>query len=153
MTVRVAVNGYGTIGKRVADAVALQPDMKLVGVAKTRPNHEAGRAVAKGYPLYLAADGSKEAFESAGLPVAGRVGDLLREVDVVVDAAPDKVGRENARLYQDARIRAIFQGGEKPDVAEVSFNALANYALIFGKFGFPAWGLFGSGLALSLIHI
>ena len=30
---RVAVNGYGVIGKRVADAVALQDDMQLVGVA------------------------------------------------------------------------------------------------------------------------
>jgi glyceraldehyde-3-phosphate dehydrogenase (NAD(P)) len=46
MSVRVAINGYGTIGKRVADAVAAQPDMTLVGVAKTRPNFEAERAAA-----------------------------------------------------------------------------------------------------------
>jgi len=32
-TVRVAVNGYGVIGKRVADSVTLQDDMELVGVA------------------------------------------------------------------------------------------------------------------------
>ena len=32
----------------------------------------------------------------------------------------------------------------------VGFNALANYALIFGHFGAPAWGLFGSGIATSL---
>ena len=31
--IRVGVNGYGVIGKRVADAVALQDDMELVGVA------------------------------------------------------------------------------------------------------------------------
>jgi glyceraldehyde-3-phosphate dehydrogenase/erythrose-4-phosphate dehydrogenase len=30
---RVAVNGYGVIGKRVADAAAAQEDMELVGVA------------------------------------------------------------------------------------------------------------------------
>lgn len=30
--VRVAVNGYGVIGKRVADAVAAQDDMELSGV-------------------------------------------------------------------------------------------------------------------------
>lgn len=29
---KVAVNGYGVIGKRVADAVVLQEDMELVGV-------------------------------------------------------------------------------------------------------------------------
>jgi len=31
--VRVAVNGYGVIGKRVADAIALQHDMNLVGIS------------------------------------------------------------------------------------------------------------------------
>ena len=31
--IRVAVNGYGTIGKRGADAVRRQKDMELVGVA------------------------------------------------------------------------------------------------------------------------
>ena len=32
MAIRVGINGYGTIGKRVADAVASQKDMKLIGV-------------------------------------------------------------------------------------------------------------------------
>ena len=31
--IRVAVNGYGVIGKRVAAAVRVQDDMALVGVA------------------------------------------------------------------------------------------------------------------------
>ena len=31
--IRVGINGYGAIGKRVADAVLLQDDMALVGVA------------------------------------------------------------------------------------------------------------------------
>lgn len=30
--IRVAVNGYGVIGKRVADAIILQDDMELAGV-------------------------------------------------------------------------------------------------------------------------
>ena len=32
----------------------------------------------------------------------------------------------------------------------VGFNALANYALVFGHFGAPEWGLFGSGIATTL---
>ena len=51
MAVKVVVNGYGNIGKRVADAVAKQDDMKLVGVSKTRPNFEAFVAAQKGYSL------------------------------------------------------------------------------------------------------
>ncbi|TKX84936.1 glyceraldehyde-3-phosphate dehydrogenase, partial [Halorubrum sp. SS5] len=37
--IRVGVNGYGTIGKRVADAVAAQADMELVGVTKASPDY------------------------------------------------------------------------------------------------------------------
>jgi len=131
--VRVAINGFGTIGKRVADAVVKQPDMELVGVAKTRPSFEARRATEKGYPLYVTGQGDPEAFRAAGLPLAGSIQDLIGKVDVVVDAAPDKVGRENRKLYDAAGVRAIFQGGEKADVAEASFSALANYAACLGK--------------------
>jgi multidrug resistance protein, MATE family len=35
----------------------------------------------------------------------------------------------------------------------VAINALLNYLLIFGKFGFPAWGIFGSGIATSLAQL
>ena len=133
MPVRVAVNGYGTIGKRVADAVAKQTDMVLVGISKTRPSFEARRAVEKGYPLFVAGEGKPEEFESHGIKVAGTVEQMLATADVVVDAAPDKVGRENVQLYQKAGVRAIFQGGEKAEVAEVSFNALSNFAQARGK--------------------
>ena len=133
MTVRVAVNGYGTIGKRVADAIAKQPDMQLVGVAKRRPSFEARLAVEKGFPLFVGGTGRLDDFRSAGVEVAGTADEMFQRADVVVDATPDKVGRENLAKYQGAHLKSIFQGGEKPDVAEVSFNALANYAAARGK--------------------
>ena len=37
MKVKVGINGYGTIGKRVATAVNQQDDMEIIGVTKTRP--------------------------------------------------------------------------------------------------------------------
>jgi glyceraldehyde-3-phosphate dehydrogenase (NAD(P)) len=131
--VRVAINGYGTIGKRVADAVAKQPDMEVVGVAKTRPSFEAERAVERGFPLFVGGEGKASDFASAGLKVAGTVNDLLGKADVVVDATPDKVGKSNRALYDAANVRAIFQGGEKADIADVSFNALGNFAAAKGK--------------------
>ncbi len=131
--VRVGVNGFGTIGKRVADAVARQPDLELVGVAKTRPDYVARRAVDRGYALYVAGEGDPGKFAAAGLPVAGRLAELLGKVDVVVDATPEDVGRENRSLYQKAGVRAVYQGGEEADVAEASFNALANFDAGRGK--------------------
>lgn len=133
MVVRVAINGFGTIGKRVADAVAKQPDMKVVGVAKTRPSFEARVAVQRGFPLFVATGGRLAEFGTAGLPVAGTVPEMLEVADVVVDAAPEKVGRENAVLYEAAKVGAIFQGGEKAEIADVSFTASANYAAAKGK--------------------
>jgi len=52
--VKVGVNGYGTIGKRVAWAISKQDDMEVVGVTKTRPSFEADIAVKEGHPLYAA---------------------------------------------------------------------------------------------------
>lgn len=133
MAVRVAVHGYGTIGKRVADAVTKQPDMTLAGIAKTRPSFEAAQAARRGIHLFLTGEGDPAAFEKAGIPVAGRFADLLANCDVVVDCTPDKVGRDYAKAYREGHVPAIFQGGEKAEVAEVSFNALANYAAARGK--------------------
>jgi glyceraldehyde-3-phosphate dehydrogenase (NAD(P)) len=124
---RVGINGFGTIGKRVADAVRAQPDMTVAGVAKRTPNYEAEVARDRGYPLYAAGAGGADPFQEAYVPVAGTVVDLLAESDVVVDATPSGVGAENAPLYADHDTPAVFQGGEGADVADASFNARANY--------------------------
>ncbi len=133
MVVKVAINGYGTIGKRVADAISLQSDMKVVGVTKTKPDFDAKMAVKKGYKLYAAIPERLKAFEEAGVQVEGSIEDLLKDADIVIDCSPNKVGAENKKLYEKMGVKAIFQGGEKKDVAEVSFNAIANYEKAVGK--------------------
>ena len=110
--IRVAINGYGTIGKRVADAVAAQKDMKVVGVSKTRPNAEAFVAKQRNYPLYIADISKKPAFEKTGLTVAGSVEDMLKNCDVVVDATPGGVGAANKAIYEKLGVKAIWQGGK-----------------------------------------
>ncbi len=125
--IRVAVNGYGTIGKRVADAVTVQPDMELVGVAKTRPNHEAETAVAKGYPLYAAIEERVGLFDEASIELAGTVEELVAAADIVVDACPSGVGAENKSLYEAHDTPALYQGGEDADLVDTSFNARSNF--------------------------
>jgi glyceraldehyde-3-phosphate dehydrogenase (NAD(P)) len=133
MTVRVSVNGYGTIGKRVADAVTRQPDLTLVGVAKTRPSFEAAVAIARGYPLFVAGTGDPAAFHAAGLKVSGSLEEMVHASDVVIDCTPEKVGQANSPAYRAAGVRAIYQGGESASVAEVSFNATSNFDAARGK--------------------
>ncbi|MFW6384440.1 MAG: type II glyceraldehyde-3-phosphate dehydrogenase [Halodesulfurarchaeum sp.] len=126
--IEVAVNGYGTIGKRVADAVARQPDMTVAGVAKTRPNYEARAAIASGYDLYAAVPERVDQFEAAGVDIAGPVETLIAESDVVVDATPSGIGAENKALYEEHDTPALFQGGESDDLVDLSFNARSNFA-------------------------
>ena len=131
--IKVAVNGYGTIGKRVADAVAAQPDMEIIGVSKTKPGAEAFVALERGYPLYIADISKKEAFEKAGIPVAGSVEEMIQKADIVVDATPGGVGVSNKELYAKYQKTAIWQGGEDHEVAGFSFNSSCNYAEALGR--------------------
>ncbi|KPN30528.1 glyceraldehyde-3-phosphate dehydrogenase [Halolamina pelagica] len=125
--IQVGVVGYGTIGKRVADAVVAQRDMEIVGVAKTSPNFEAETAVSKGYNLHAAVEERRELFDDAGIPVAGDLDDLVEAADVIVDATPSGIGAQNRDVYEAHDTPAIYQGGEDADVADTSFNARANY--------------------------
>ncbi len=130
--VKVAINGYGTIGKRVADAVSLQDDMEIVGVSKTRPNYEATIANEKGYSVYTLAD-RIGAMKDAGIPAAGTIDDMIAEADVVVDCTPGGIGAKNKELYEKAGVKAMWQGGEKHDLTGWSFNSGANYEETLGK--------------------
>src|SRR5437899_596522 len=130
MPAKVAVNGYGTIGKRVADAVALQDDMEVVGVSKMSPNFEARLAVEKGYPLYATTKDVLPKFEKAGIKVHGVLEDMLKDADLVVDATPEESGFKP--VYKKAGVKAIWQGGEEHSLTNLSFNAAANYAECLG---------------------
>ena len=131
--IKVAINGYGTIGKRVADAVAAQKDMKVIGVSKTRPNAEAFVARQRGYPLYIADLSKKAAFERAGLSVAGSVEDMCKAADIIVDATPGDVGATNKPLYEKLGKKALWQGGEDHEIAGFSFNSSCNYKDAIGR--------------------
>jgi glyceraldehyde-3-phosphate dehydrogenase (NAD(P)) len=125
---QVGVNGYGTIGKRVADAITAQPDMELVGVAKTRPNFEAQRAVKENYPLFAAVPERVSRFEEAGIDLAGEVEELVAESGIVVDATPSGIGAENKELYEGHDTPALYQGGEDAELVDTSFNSRANFS-------------------------
>ena len=120
--IRVGVAGYGTIGQRLADGVAMQEDMELVGIADLAPTlsiqalHERDMIGANGvkYNLYLVDGADKAAFDAKGIPVAGTFEELCKNVDIILDSAPGGV-------------KAIFQGGEKNSVADVFFHGYANY--------------------------
>jgi glyceraldehyde-3-phosphate dehydrogenase (NAD(P)) len=64
--IRVAVNGYGVIGKRVAAAVAVQEDMSMAGVSDVVTDWRAHMVIGNGFPLFGATT------EHAGANARGR---------------------------------------------------------------------------------
>lgn len=129
---KVAVNGYGTIGKRVADAVRAQDDMEVIGISKTKPNYEAAVGHELGYDIYCPAE-NVGAFEKAGMPAAGTIEEMIEKADLVVDCTPGGVGEGNKPLYQKAGVKAIWQGGESHTLTGFSFNAASNYDKALGR--------------------
>ncbi len=128
-TIRVAINGFGTIGKRVADAVDAQSDMEVAGVTKTGPSFGCELAAKKGFPLYCTSD-SKEmisSFENSDFDCRGGLSELLNVADIVVDCAPGKMGPQNIEKYREAGIKHIFQGGEKHSLTGLSYTSCSNH--------------------------
>jgi glyceraldehyde-3-phosphate dehydrogenase (NAD(P)) len=131
--IRVALNGYGVIGKRVADAVACQDDMELVGVADIDTGWRMRTAAQKGFTLFASLEDRVGAMRDAGLQVAGTLHDLLGDAEVVVDCTPKPIGAHNAEHYREHGVKFIVQGGEKHEVTGHSFVAEASYASTVGR--------------------
>ncbi len=155
MVVKVAINGYGTIGKRVADAVDAQNDMEIVGVTKTRPAFGCDLAVKKGYPIYCTYDDEAKisAFAEAGYECHGGLSDLLAIADVVVDCSPGKVGASNMEKYRDAKVKWIFQGGEKHALTGLSYTSSANHKENLNAEGTRVVSCNTTGLSRTLVPL
>ena len=132
--VKVAINGYGTIGKRVADAIDAQDDMEVVGVTKTGPSFGCEMAAKKGFDLYCTSDDKDmiSNFENSHFVCKGGLTDLLSKSDVVIDCSPGKMGAANLKKYQEAGVKSIFQGGEKHSLTGLSYTSCANHMENFG---------------------
>lgn len=127
-TIRVAVNGYGVIGKRVAAAVALQADMTLAGVSDVATDWRARMAVRNGFRLFGATAEHASAMRAAGLEITGSLDHLLGQADVVIDCTPKRIAAKNIDVYRRRGLKFILQGGEKHEATGHSFVAESNFA-------------------------
>lgn len=137
--VKIIVAGVGTIGKRVAEAVKKQDDMELYGVADVSQTGGLRTVLSEegplhGTDLYASNADGKENLEEQGFYVEGLLEEQLDTVDLVVDCTPPGIDEKNKEnLYQPNDVKAVFQGGAPDDIAEVKFNADANYETARGE--------------------
>jgi glyceraldehyde-3-phosphate dehydrogenase (NAD(P)) len=66
-------------------------------------------------------------LDDAGIPVSGTLDELVQESDIMLDATSAGIGAKNKETYQKYGKKAVFQGGEKNEVADVFFHGYANY--------------------------
>lgn len=124
---KIAVIGYGVIGKRVADAINLQDDMKLIGVCDVKSDWRIQNAVRKEYNIYAATAEAEAEMKASGISVKGSLQDLLDKVDLVVDCTPKAISALNVPFYKNKGVKFIVQGGDKHETTGHSFSAENNY--------------------------
>jgi glyceraldehyde-3-phosphate dehydrogenase (NAD(P)) len=79
------------------------------------------------YDLYAATPDAVDRLTEAGVPVSGGFDDLLDEVDIMLDSTPGGIGAKNKERYVERGLKAVFQGGEAGEIADVFFHGYANY--------------------------
>ncbi len=131
--IKVAVNGYGVIGKRVADAVVLQDDMELAGVCDISSDWRIRIAMDKKYPVFAFDDDSKKKMTTAGVSIQGTLAELISAADIIVDCTPKNIAAQNISKYKKAGLKFIVHGGEKHEVTGHSFSAENNYETAIGR--------------------
>ncbi len=129
---KVGINAYGTIGKRVAEAVTKQDDIRVAGVVKAHPNYMSYVA-SRRFKLFVPDNSALKAFENSGIKVEGTLENLMDDSELIVDSTPEGLGKEYKKTYERKKIKAIFQGGEDHELTNLSFNAYANFKEAWGK--------------------
>jgi glyceraldehyde-3-phosphate dehydrogenase (NAD(P)) len=102
--------------------------MEVAGVTFNHFDYRICVAAEKGFNIYSASRGRDLPGVNGAIEVMGNLDDLIENVDVMVDCTAKGVPALNKAAYEKAGIKAVFQGGEKHELAGVSFNAQVNYA-------------------------
>ncbi|MFQ5940832.1 MAG: type II glyceraldehyde-3-phosphate dehydrogenase [Nitrososphaerales archaeon] len=133
--VRVFINGFGNIGRRLASALAADKEFQFEGISKYRADERIRDALDQNFSVFVPEE-KLAAFKDYS--ITGTVREAVEQSDIIVDAAKDGLGYENkANYYMPNSKPAIFQGGEDRygdrSVADVIHNSRVNYEKSFDK--------------------
>jgi glyceraldehyde-3-phosphate dehydrogenase (NAD(P)) len=135
--VRIFINGFGNIGRRIASALATDKEFQFIGIAKYTPDEEIKKAYEQNFDVFVPEENLQD-FKKMSYDVAGTVKEAIQRSDIVIDAAKDGRGYDNKmKYYMPMSKPAIFQGGEdrfgERSVADMIHNSRVNYEQAFGK--------------------
>lgn len=132
--VRVGVLGYGVIGRRLTDAVALQPDMQLVGIAGRPTSFSLRDADWLGYDVYVTDIPRTGDVAIRLATTCGDLATLLSRIDVLLDCTPSGIPQQHRKSIDSTEhLVTIVQGGERNEDCEASFNSMTSFDQVIGK--------------------
>ncbi|MXX20239.1 MAG: type II glyceraldehyde-3-phosphate dehydrogenase [Cenarchaeum sp. SB0665_bin_23] len=131
--VKAFVNGYGSIGSRIASFLQDDPQVDVVGVGKYSPDAGVDRAISLGLDVYV----PHERIPKFNGRATGDIKSALDAADIVIDASPGGHGLRNKELYERHDVSVIYQGGESvfgsDAVSNFIFNSRVNYGDALGR--------------------
>jgi len=131
----VFVNGYGSIGSRIAEFIKDDSEINIIGIGKHSPDEKVDLAIKNGFSVYVP---QKKIDNFKNYNISGSIESVLSDCDLVIDASPEGHGFINKKnLYEPNNIMAIYQGGETiygdNAVSDLIFNSRVNYKKVFQK--------------------
>lgn len=130
---RAAVVGHCLIGKHVAHAIAIQPDMALAGVADVANDWRALAAADRKIALYAADAPANQGMRAAGSRPSESFEDLLKIRDLAFDCTPKRIGARNAERCRAAGKPFVLHGAKTRGVRGHSVVAESNHAAAVGR--------------------
>ena len=132
---KVFVNGYGSIGNRIAKFIKDDPDIDVIGIGKHSSNENIQHVINDGFSVYVP-ENKIDNFKN--YDISGSIESALDDCDLVIDASPGGNGYTNKKnIYEPKGVKAIFQGGETifsdKAVSDLLFNSSVNYDAAFDK--------------------
>jgi glyceraldehyde-3-phosphate dehydrogenase (NAD(P)) len=137
MLVKLFINGYGNIGRRLASALSNDKEIQVIGIAKYTADEKTKEAIQNQFDIYVP-EGKVKEFVEKQYRVNGTIHSAVGKCDIIIDATKEGVGFNNKKnLYEPMRKPAIFQGGEERHgeraVADMVHNSRVNYEMAHDK--------------------
>lgn len=132
---KVFINGYGSIGKRIAKFILDDPELQLIGIGKHTPDNTINKILSKGLKIYVL---QKKLDKFKDYKISGSIENAIEECDLVIDASPSGCGFYNKKsIYDKKNVMVIYQGGEtifgNNAISDLIFNSTVNYDQVKDK--------------------
>ena len=135
--IKIFINGYGNIGRRLATALSADKEIEFIGIAKYTADDKIKEALESGFDVYVP-NRMLMQFKGEHYNITGTIQEAILQSNLIVDATKEGGGFDNKKnFYQPMRKAAIFQGGEdrygERSVADMIHNSRVNYDKAAGK--------------------